>query len=166
MSIQIDRVTLDDPRLGAIAADELRERLFALPSEVVETLVDAQLRSKLGTIASWHPDAEVDLLTCGEVPLAYLVIAADGRAVRVCDIAVAIAERGRGHGTALLGQLLQRADAERRPITLSVWNDSPAREWYRRFGFDVVGGDPHGHLEMRREPTMEYPTASMRSNRT
>lgn len=143
----MDRVAIDDPRLQDIAAEDIRGRLAGFPDAVVEPLVAAQLAAKFHSLVAQHPRAAADLIAgCG-----YRIVARSVREFRLCDIAVPAAERGRGYGALLLGDLLEEADAAGAAVVLSVWHDSPARCWYERHGFVAVGGDPHTYLEMRRE---------------
>lgn len=138
-----------------IAADELRQRLHGLPDAVAEPLIGAQLASKLHALRAQHPDAVVDLVSSAGSPVAYIVTDEVDGVIRLCDIVVISRARGRGHGHALLARLLGKADAGAEAVELSVWHDAPARAWYERRGFRTVGGDPHGHVEMRREPAGE-----------
>lgn len=151
----MERTLLDDPRVGAIAADELRQRLRGLPDAVTDPLVGGQLASKLHSLMAQHPDAVVDLVSSDGTPVAYIVTDDVDGVIRLCDIAVVAAVRGRGYGQALLARLLDHADAGAEAVELSVWHDAPARVWYERHGFRTVGGDAHGHIEMRREPAGE-----------
>lgn len=145
----------DDGRVEDIAADELRQRLRGLPDAVAEPLIAVQLNAKLGGLRAQHPDAVVELLISDGSAVAYIVTDAVDGVIRLCDIAVVAAVRGLGFGRTLLAGLLERADAAGEAIELSVWHDAPARAWYERHGFRVVGGDRDGHLEMRREPSGE-----------
>ncbi len=151
-------MALDDPRLRALAAEEIALRLHGVPEAVARPLVEAQLRSKLGALAAEHPDALAELALADGMPVGYLVTAQREGELRLCDIAVALSARGTGIGRRLLAAVRERADAEGRAVTLSVWHDAPAREWYERHGFTAYGGDPQGHLEMRRDADAgEYP---------
>lgn len=143
----MDRVAVDDPRVQEIAAEELRARLSGVPAVVADTLVAAQLTAKFGAFDVQHPDAVADLIP----DRGYRVVSRAEGAIRLCDIGVARAARGSGCGTVLLQGLLEEADAAGAALELSVWHDAPARAWYERHGFVAVGGDPQGHLEMRRE---------------
>lgn len=149
--MRMERVALDDPRVREIAAAELRSRLPGVPAAAAEPLVEAQLRSKLGSLAELFPDAASVLAIIDEAAAGYLVSAPEADGIRVCDIVVAEAFRGTGVGRSMLVAVLERADAEQRPVTLSVWHDAPARAWYGRHGFAECGGDPQAHVEMRRE---------------
>lgn len=143
----MDRVAIDDPRLQAIAAEEIRARLVGLPEEVVAPLVAAQLAAKFSSLIARHPDAAADLI----VGRGYRIVARGRAEIRLCDIAVASAERGRGFGSLLLRDLLEEADAAGAAVVLSVWHDVPARAWYERHGFAAVGGNAQTYVEMRRE---------------
>ncbi|WP_223585486.1 N-acetyltransferase [Microbacterium sp. OVT16B] len=157
---RIERVSLDDPRLHAIAAEELHQRLHGIPVAVARPLVEVQLTSKFAGLLAQHPDAVGLLLSMDGAPVAYAVTADavdSAAAVRLCDIAVSATARGRGVGGRLLSIILGEADAAEAVVTLSVWHDAAARGWYERRGFVVAGGDSEGYLEMRREPAGEYP---------
>ncbi|MFF3026492.1 GNAT family N-acetyltransferase [Microbacterium sp. NPDC057944] len=157
---RIERVSIDDPRLRAIAAEELHQRLNGIPVAVAGPLVEVQLTSKFAGLLAQHPDAVGLLLSMDGAPVAYAVTAdaVDSAAVvRLCDIAVSATARGRGFGGRLLSIILGEADAAEAVVTLSVWHDAPARGWYERRGFVVAGGDGDSYLEMRRETAGEYP---------
>lgn len=154
---RIDRVALDDPRLRTLAAEELHHRLHGIPEAVAGPLVEVQLTSKFAGLLAQHPDAVGVLLSVDGAPVSYAVTAETADALRLCDIAVAASSRGGGIGGRMLSMILGEADAAEAVVTLSVWHDAPARGWYERRGFAVVGGDRDGYLEMRREPEREYP---------
>lgn len=134
-----------------IATLELRTRLVALPDEVAETLVAAQVTAKLGDLQRRYPDASVEVLSIDGAPVGYMVTDRVDDVVRLCDIVVDVGARGRGHGCALLQRMLDEAESGGLATELSVWHDVPARDWYERHGFVVVGGDRTAYLEMRRE---------------
>lgn len=147
---RIECVSLDDPRVREIAADEVRSRLPDAGAGVVEPLVAMQLASKMSALRAQHPDAVVELLSIGGVPVGYAVIDGGAEAVRLCDIAVIDAARGRGNGRMLMHRVLAAADAGGAAVELSVWSGSPAHHWYTRLGFAATSADDAGHVEMRR----------------
>jgi ribosomal protein S18 acetylase RimI-like enzyme len=49
--------------------------------------------------------------------------------------------RGKGIGTRLIKELLRRAEAEGKPVTLDVMHGNPARRLYVRLGFRQTGQD-------------------------
>ncbi|MFJ2745119.1 GNAT family N-acetyltransferase [Streptomyces sp. NPDC087440] len=50
--------------------------------------------------------------------------------------------QGSGIGSAVLRELLERADRDGRPVRLNVLQGSPARRLYERFGFTWESEDP------------------------
>jgi ribosomal protein S18 acetylase RimI-like enzyme len=72
--------------------------------------------------------------------------------IRIVDITLAPAFRGRGHGTGLLRSLIAEAEDGGRKLSIHVELNNPARRLYERLGFRTVG--EHGvHLLMERPPT-------------
>ena len=72
--------------------------------------------------------------------------------IRLMDIALVPAERGRGIGSALLHELMDEARATSCRLTLHVEPDNPAQHLYQRLGFaliehrgvyDFLGWTPH-----------------------
>ena len=147
---RIERVSLDDPRVRAVAADEVRSRLPDAGAGVIEPLVAMQLVSKMRTLQAQHPDAVVELLSVGGESVGYAVIDTGEKTVRLCDIAVVGEARERGHGRMLMRRVLDAADADGAVVELSVWPGSPAHHWYTRLGFASTAADAAGHVEMRR----------------
>jgi ribosomal protein S18 acetylase RimI-like enzyme len=49
--------------------------------------------------------------------------------------------RGNGIGTKLIGEVLDRGAASRKPVTLDVLHGNPARALYLRLGFKQIGQD-------------------------
>ena len=60
--------------------------------------------------------------------------------------------RGAGIGTRLIEDLLQRAAARKKPVTLDVIHGNPARSLYLRLGFKQYGQDAD-KIQMIRRPT-------------
>ncbi len=69
--------------------------------------------------------------------------------IRLVDIALAPAWRGRGLGTRLLELLCQQADRGQRPVVAHVETFNPARRLYARLGFAIEDNNQI-YLRMRR----------------
>ena len=83
-------------------------------------------------------------------PAGRVVLARDGDAVHVADVALLPRFRGAGHGSALLRHVL--AGAAR--VTLTVQRGSRALAFYERLGFRVIEETPTDlRLEWRQEKT-------------
>ena len=88
------------------------------------------------------------------------VVEVDGRAagrlyvarwpgeIRVVDISLLPEYRGRGTGTALLGELVREAEAAGKPLTIHVERFNRAIRLYERLGF-VPAGDEGVYLLLR-----------------
>jgi ribosomal protein S18 acetylase RimI-like enzyme len=76
------------------------------------------------------------------------------RDIRIMDIALAPAFRGRGIGSGLLRRLISEAEASGRTLSIHVEGNNPARRLYERLGFRPVG--EHGvYLLLERLPAYE-----------
>lgn len=72
-----------------------------------------------------------------------------GAEIRLVDISLSPAWRGRGLGTRLLEALCRQADQLQRPIVAHVETFNPARRLYERLGF-VIEDDNQIYLRLRR----------------
>lgn len=70
---------------------------------------------------------------------------------RIVDIAFLTAARGQGYGTALLGDVVNEAADEDKPVTIHVEHMNPALSWYRRLGFEPIE-DQGVYLLLQRQP--------------
>lgn len=77
--------------------------------------------------------------------------------LRLIDVIVAPASRGRGIGTALVQWLVERADRDGLALTLHVEPWNPARRLYERLGFESI--EVRGIYEFMRRP-VQLKTAS------
>ncbi|WP_278488514.1 GNAT family N-acetyltransferase [Achromobacter insolitus] len=75
----------------------------------------------------------------------------DAAAWRIIQIQIDPAFQGRGLGRRLLQRVLDEADAEGVPVTLSVLKGNPARRLYEALGF-IPMEETELEFEMRREP--------------
>jgi ribosomal protein S18 acetylase RimI-like enzyme len=88
-----------------------------------------------------YPGARYELILRDGEPVGRLYVCALAEEVRLMDIALLAAQRGRGIGTALVQRVLEEARSAGKPITLHVEADNPARRLYERLGFRVVGSE-------------------------
>ena len=87
----------------------------------------------------------------GGEPIGRIYIDTAPGPLRLMDIALLPAERGRRLGTAFLGWLCTWADREGRVVTLHVEANNPARRLYQRHEF-VDDGEEGPYVRMRRDP--------------
>ena len=79
---------------------------------------------------------DVILVDC--VPAGRLIVHRGERDVRIVDVALMPAFRGKGVGSGLLRALLDDSDAVGRSVSIHVEHDNPALRLYERLGFVKV----------------------------
>jgi ribosomal protein S18 acetylase RimI-like enzyme len=136
---------------------ESRPELGLLPEPVRSQMLRLQLQAQRRQYRADAPAAvdwilELDRGGPSE-PVGRCYLAQGPPEYRLLDLAVAARWRGRGIGSAVLGQLRVAAGQAGVPLRLSVWqgNDGAAR-LYRRLGF-VEDGSAGGYLQMHWTPT-------------
>jgi len=108
------------------------------PAEL-ETFLRAQHQLQDRSYRSAYPEGEFQVIELDRVPVGRLYLDRGPRTIHVIDIALLPACRGRGLGTELLQALTREADAREARMSLDVEAGNPARELYRRLGFQESG---------------------------
>jgi len=72
--------------------------------------------------------------------------------LRIIDIALLPAHRGRGIGSALIGDLFAEADASGLPVRIHVERGNPAQRLYLRLGFVFADADDAGVYRLMERP--------------
>jgi ribosomal protein S18 acetylase RimI-like enzyme len=98
-----------------------------------------------------YRETSYDVILVGGEPAGRLYVARWADELRIVDITLLPAYRGRGAGTALLRRLMDEADAAAKPLTIHVETNNPARALYERLGFRVAE-DRGVYVLYRREP--------------
>jgi ribosomal protein S18 acetylase RimI-like enzyme len=86
-----------------------------------------------------YPGATLDVIEVDGLRAGRLYVHRGEDDIRIMDIAVAPAFRGRGIGTGLLEGLIEEARASGRSVSIHVEMQNPARSLYERLGFVPVG---------------------------
>lgn len=133
--------TEDDlPFLRALYAqtreDELRP--LAWPQEQKRAFLDDQFAKQHAHYLAHYPAARWWVLTCGLEPVGRLYLEQTARDLRVMDISLLAAHRGRGLGGTIMQALLRHAATAGLPVTLHVEPFNPALRLYQRLGFERV----------------------------
>ena len=118
------------------------EELRAVPwaPEAKEAFVAQQFLAQHEHYRATYPGASWDVIEVEGRPAGRLYVARWPGEIRVIDIALLPEARGRGVGTALLGDLLGEAAATGRKVSIHVELGNPARRLYERLGFRVAAG--------------------------
>lgn len=83
-----------------------------------------------------YPDATYDVIVVDGEDAGRLYVARLAEEIRVIDIALLPAFRGRGVGQGLLGDVLAEGGASGRRVVIHVEKNNRARELYLRLGFE------------------------------
>lgn len=135
-------------------------------------LLFALLREALGpyvvqTFGAWNDEAERERFFAKTDPATHQIVELEGQAigclcVRRSDEEIRVQRvflfprfQNQGFGAQLVREILSEAGAVDLPVRLRVFKVNPARRFYERLGFDVVG-ELENHILMeweRRGPT-------------
>lgn len=132
----------DDAFLLGLYASTRAEELAPVPwteaqkQAFLRTQFDAQTRH----YATHYEDRSTfELVLVEGAPAGRLIVHRGERDVRIVDIALMPAFRGRGVGTQLLQPLLDDAQAQGKSVSIHVEYNNPALRLYTRLGFVKVG---------------------------
>jgi ribosomal protein S18 acetylase RimI-like enzyme len=146
----------DEDLLRELFADA-RPDLAALPPELRAGLVDMQFRAQRAQYSSSYPNARYEIIVVGGTPIGQLILDEGADSVRVVDVSVHCAYRGRGVGSAVLHDVIADATRSGRGVCLSVWSGNVrARRLYGRLGFvrtDHSHPSAVGYVQMRYDMT-------------
>lgn len=129
----------DRPFLLAMYA-ELRApdlQALGLQGPAAEAFVAHQYDAQAQAYAR-YPDVSHAVIEVGGAPVGRLIVARWAQELRIVDIAVVAAARGRGIGTELLSQLQREAHERGVPATIHVERFNPAWRLYTRLGFTLA----------------------------
>ncbi len=141
----------DEPFLRALFATTRGRELSALGGspEQAAAFCAMQFAAQRAHYRAAFPAARFDIVELDGVPVGRLCVDRRPGELRIVDVAILPAHRGRGLGTRLLQQLSGEADAALATIHLSVEAHNPARHLYDRLGF-VVRTERAPYVEMIR----------------
>lgn len=85
-----------------------------------------------------YAGAEFSVVLVDGRPAGRLYVARWPEEIRIMDIALLPAYRGKGAGTRLLEALIRESDAQNKPLSIHVERSNPALRFYGRLGFEQV----------------------------
>ncbi|HEV2773684.1 MAG TPA: GNAT family N-acetyltransferase [Thermoleophilaceae bacterium] len=121
--------SIREPELAHVAWADAQKRAF----------VEHQFAAQDAHYREHYPGATLDVVEVDGEPAGRLYVHRSKSDIRIMDIALAPAYRGRGIGSALLRDLMAEADASGRKLSIHVEVNNPARSLYARLGFHPVG---------------------------
>ena len=139
--------------LRAVYGGTRVEELAAVPWTDAEkaAFLDQQFSAQDTHYREHYPTAEFLVILDGDEPVGRLYVDRWKREIRIMDIALLPQARGRGIGSALLGELIEESERSGKALSIHVELENPARSLYDRLGFEEV--EERGvYVLMRREP--------------
>jgi len=127
----------DLPFLLRLYASTREEELASVdwPQDQKDAFVRQQFEAQLAWYREQYPVASFDVIEVDGEPVGRLWVARWPREVRVVDVSLLPAARGKGIGTGLLTALFAEADAAVKPVSIHVERFNPALRLYERLGF-------------------------------
>lgn len=133
----------DAPFLRSVFGESRRAELLAagVGEREADMLVELQFRAQDAQYRSAFPLAEYSIVEVDGVPAGRLVVDPRAHELRIVDVALLAAFRGRGVGSSLLASLQDEAAQSGRIVRLRVARGNPAQRLYGRLGFREIAGD-------------------------
>lgn len=129
----------DLPFLAALYASTREEELRPVPwpDDAKAAFLASQFALQHDHYAKHYPGARYQVVQHEGEDIGRLYWARMGSELRILDIALLPAWRGRGFGSCLMRALFGVADAEGCTVSIHVERNNPALELYRRLGFTL-----------------------------
>jgi ribosomal protein S18 acetylase RimI-like enzyme len=121
--------SLREPELAMLPWDDATKRAF----------VEQQFAAQDAHYREHYPGATLDVVEVDGEPAGRLYVHRGASDIRIMDIALTPALRGRGIGSELLSGLMQEAQESGRRLSIHVEMNNPARRLYERLGFEPAG---------------------------
>jgi GNAT superfamily N-acetyltransferase len=112
--------------------------LMPWPDEQKRSFVEFQFVAQDRYYREHYDPATFDVIEVDGEPVGRLYVARWPEEIRIVDIALLPAQRGRGVGTRLLRELMREAADAGKCLSIHVEHENPARSLYARLGFVQV----------------------------
>lgn len=144
----------DAPFLLRLHGEDVLDMLrpSGLPEAALQNLVEMQHRAKSGAYAANFPRARADIVEIGGEAAGRLMVDEEPGRLHVVDIALLRACQGRGFGAALIGAVVQEADARNLAVRAEVLATNTASlAMFARHGFRREGAPGDAYVAVRRD---------------
>lgn len=148
--VELRPATSDDPDLLFGIYRAINQPMFAaLGADMCGMLLRQQSSIQESQYSSQYPQLERFVVFQDGAPIGRLYISKCDDDWVLVDIAVLPSQQGKGIGTQLLQDLIISAKTAGRTIRLHVIMDNPAKDWYRRHGFEEVArAEPYVEMKL------------------
>jgi ribosomal protein S18 acetylase RimI-like enzyme len=144
----------DRPFLFAVYASTREQELAPVPwtPEQKEAFLRMQFHAQDVYYRENYEGATFEVILLDGMPAGRLYLMHCPDEIRVIDIAILPAYRGKGIGTALLRGLQHDARAAQKPLSIHVERMNPAKRLYERLGFQLAAEHGEVYLFMQWHP--------------
>jgi len=145
----------DDAFLDALYVETRLDEVLAwgFPPDLARSFLQSQAQVQRRAYALQFPGASTTILLQAERPVGRLIVAWQVPDLRVVDVSIVAAARGRGLGTWILSRLFARATALQAGVRLRAAANGRARALYQRLGFhDAAPVEQDGSVTMEWRP--------------
>ncbi len=143
----------DEEFFFTVYASTRTEELSVVPwtAEQKEAFLRMQSHAQLTDYHQNYPQAKYQIIEQGAKPVGRMIVDDSGDPIILMDIALLPEYRNAGIGTALIRELMARAEKMKRALRLHVETFNPAMRLYTRLGF-VKSGEISMYHEMTWTP--------------
>ena len=145
----------DEPFLLSVYASTRAEELAPVPwsAEEKAAFVAMQFEAQSAHYAEHYTGMTSDVILVDGEPAGRLLVARWREEIRIVDITLLPAFRGRGAGSELLAELMDEATEMGKRLSIHVERHNRARGLYERLGFEPVG-ETGVYLRMEWDPAV------------
>jgi ribosomal protein S18 acetylase RimI-like enzyme len=104
-----------------------------------QSFLQMQFAAQQAHYQAYFPHASHDLILREGIPVGRLYVDRREMEIRILDIALLPAARGRGIGSHLLQELMEEAKAASKTLSIHVENSNPSLRLFQRLGFIKAG---------------------------
>jgi ribosomal protein S18 acetylase RimI-like enzyme len=139
----------------SVYASTREEELAPMPwtDEQKDAFIAMQFAAQSAHYAQHYTGLSSDVVLVDGEPAGRLLVARWREEIRIVDIALLPAFRGRGAGSALLAELMDEAIEMAKRLSIHVERENPALRLYQRLGFRPVG-ETGVYLRMEWDPAV------------
>ena len=151
----MDGESNDLPFLRELYASTRREELAPAgwPKEQVENFLSQQFQAQHVHYQEHYADADFDVVLSSQgEPIGRLYLIEWEKEFRIVDIALLPEHRRKGIGGAILKEIIERAFAVGKAVSIHVEQYNPAMHLYERLGFEMIDESGVYHLMELKPP--------------
>lgn len=121
------------------------------PEQQKEAFLRQQFHAQSVHYAKYYNGSRFHVILVAGSPAGRLYVDVWPSEIRIVDITLLPAYRGRGIGSFLIEQLIAESEGCGKPLSIHVERQNPAMKWYLRLGFEPIG--EVGVYDLLRRPT-------------